>query len=390
MGDLRYKRVSRASPCLICGKPDWCSCTNDAEISFCARVTTGADRLSRKEGWGVYYHDRDLLQNPFGQKHQPRNFYKKQSEEIRPAPLEIRNFIYASLLRLSPANNYSCLTQGRKGLCERGLKNFEDYGGLPCSASERKDLAARLRLLLNQTFPTFVRQNPLGLRHIPGFWIDEQGEANLWQDRDFPQPFLLIPYRNPAGKIQACQIRFTGRVAANKKRYLWLSLPAQKSASSGTPLHFAGWKSFGRGDFFGKPLLVTEGALKADVVTNLHSKFFAIANSGISCAQELIVNTSRGKEIYLAFDNDYHENTAVVRQLARLLKLRLIDTRENNFTAETKLLSWSQSSKGIDDALLSGEKLDELTVADWLSELNESSREEVGKIWETSNLIDLL
>lgn len=122
----------------------------------------------------------------------------------------------------------------------------------------------------------------------------------------------------------------------------------------------------------------------------MHSRFFAIANSGVSCAQELIVSISRGKDIYLAFDNDYHENPAVVRQLARLLKLRFIDSRENNLTSETKILSWSRRSKGIDDALLSGEKLDELTIADWLSELTETSREEVSKIWETSNLIDLL
>ncbi len=208
MGDLRYKR---ASPCLICGKPDWCSRTDDAAISFCARVTAGADRLSRKEGWGVFYHDRDLLQNPFRQKREPRNFYRKQPEEISPAPIEIRDFIYASLLRLSPASNYLSLTEGRKGLLERGLKNFEDYGGLPCSASDRKDLAARLRILLNQTFPSFVRQNPLGLRHVPGFWINDNGEAHLWQDRDFPQPFLLIPYRQSGGKDSSMSDSIDGR-----------------------------------------------------------------------------------------------------------------------------------------------------------------------------------
>lgn len=179
MADLRYKRVNRASPCLICGKPDWCSRTTSGSISFCARVTKGADRLSRKENWGVFYHDRELVQQSFQTKREPRNFYQKQPEEIPPAPLEIRNFIYASLIRLSPASNYSSLTEGRKGLLERGLNNFEDYGGLPCSAFERKDLAAHLRILLNQNFAAFVRQNPLGLRHVPGFWIDEKGEANL-------------------------------------------------------------------------------------------------------------------------------------------------------------------------------------------------------------------
>jgi len=382
MGDLRYKRVNRTSPCLICGKPDWCSRTVDAAISFCARVTTGADRLSHKEGWGVFYHDRKLLQNPFEQKREPRNFYKKQPEEINPAPIEIRDFIYTSLLRLSPASNYSCLTQGRKGLLERGLENFEDYGGLPCSASERKDLAARLRILLNQTFPTFVRQNPHGIRHVPGFWIDDQGEANLWQERDFPQPFLLIPYRNPAGKIQACQIRFTGQLAANKKRYLWLSLPAQNSASSGTPLHFAGWKSFGREDYFGLPVLVTEGALKADTVASLTSEFFVIAGGGVSCAQDLIIKLAHGRPLFLAFDNDYHENPAVARQIAKLLKLRFDDNRINMSNSATKILSWTRAEKGVDDALLIGEKLKAINILGWFSALDENCRAEVRKVWE--------
>lgn len=390
MGDSKYKRVNRASPCQICGKPDWCSRTVEATISFCARVTTGADRLSLKQGWGVFYHDRELLGRSFEKRREPRNLFRRQPEEISLAPLEIRDFIYSALLRLSPASNYSSLTTGRKGLLERGLKKFEDYGGLPGSAFERNELAARLRILLNQTFPDFVRRNPHGIRHIPGFWINEGGEPILWQNRDFSEPFLIIPYRNPAGRIQACQIRFTGSLAANKKRYVWLSLPASGGASSGTPLHFAGWKSFGRENFFAKPLLVTEGALKADVVTNLHSNFFAIAGGGVSCSHELIVGASRGQDIYLAFDNDYQDNPAVVRQFARLLKLRLTDNQVNNLTAETKILAWSRRSKGIDDALLSGEKLDELTVTDWLCELNEASREEVGKIWEILNPLERL
>ncbi|MDQ3749838.1 MAG: hypothetical protein M3367_12645 [Acidobacteriota bacterium] len=209
MGDLRYRRATRREPCLICGKPDWCSRTTDEKISFCARVTDGADRLSRKEGWGVFYHDRELLNQPRSFSGEPKNRFKPV-EEIPFAPLEIRDFVYRTLLRLSPASRYAQLTHGSKGLTERGLDNFDNYGSLPCSADERRDLATRLRLLLNQTFPAFVRENPLGIRHVPGFWTDKNGAACLWQDRDFRKPMLLIPYRGPTGKIQACQIRFSG------------------------------------------------------------------------------------------------------------------------------------------------------------------------------------
>lgn len=381
MADSRYKRVSRTFPCLICGKPDWCSRTTDDSVSFCARITEGADRLSRKESWGVFYHNLTAFNKPHKKTGEPKNHLKK-SEEIPLAPLEIRDFIYNSLLRLSPASRFESLMTGKKGLRERGLTNYNDYGGLPCSSDERKDLAAHLRLLLNQNFPAFVRENPHGMRHVPGFWIDETGEVNLWQISKYAQPLLLIPYRNPAGKIQACQIRLSGNLKSNKNRYMWLSLPKTNSASSGTPLHFADWKSFGRKEFFNKPILITEGALKADVVTTLRPEYFPVANGGVSCAHDLIVSISRGKMFYVAFDNDYHENPAVVRQIARLLKLRLDDNKINGSLAPTKILLWARKEKGIDDALLKGEKLNEITILDWFSALGEESREEVRKVWD--------
>lgn len=373
MGDSRYQRVSRKRPCLICGKPDWCSRTANDSISFCARVTAGADRLSRKERWGVFYHDRLLLDNPFWKKNEPRQFYQKQTEEIQPAPLEIRDFVYASLLRLSPASKYECLTIGKKGLRERGLENFSDYGALPCSASERKDLAFQLRLLLNQKFPSFVRENPHGLAHIPGFWINDSGEACLWSEKDFPQPMLLIPYRNPWGRIQSCQIRFSGSINRGQKRYLWLSLPSMQSAGSGTPIHYANWKDFGAAHP-NRPVLITEGALKADVVAKFCPHFLIVANSGVGCAHEIIARITRGKKVSLAFDNDYHENPAVIRQLAKLILLISEFDDSKVSVKNTAILIWERSYKGIDDALLNAVKIFEVSLAEWICNLTTENR----------------
>ena len=373
MGDSRYQRVSRKRPCLICGKPDWCSRTANDSISFCARVTAGADRLSRKERWGVFYHDRSLLDNPFWKKHEPRQFYQKQTEEIQPAPLEIRDFTYASLLRLSPASKYECLTIGKKGLWGRGLENFSDYGALPCSASERKDLAAQIRLLLNQNFPSFARENPRGLAHIPGFWINDSGEACLWSEKDFSRPMLLIPYRNPWGKIQSCQIRFSGAINRGQKRYLWLSLPSMQSAGSGTPIHYANWKDFGAA-CSNRPVLITEGALKADVVAKFCPHFLIVANSGVGCAHEIIARITRGKKVSLAFDNDYHENPAVIRQLAKLILLISEFDDSKVSVKNTAILIWERSYKGIDDALLNAAKIFEVSLAEWICNLTTENR----------------
>lgn len=380
MADSRYKRVSRARPCLICGKPDWCSRTSDDSISFCARVTAGADRLSRKEQWGVFYHDESVKPTAYWNYSENRHVKSKPAEEISTAPLEIRDFVYSSLIRLSPASDYPVLIDGIKGLLERRLENTQDYGGLPGSVAERKDLAVKIRLLLNQNFPSFLRQNPLGLRHVPGFWIDDNGETNLWHNKDFAFPFLVIPYRNPAGLIQACQIRLTGNLAADKKRYLWLSLPQKNSAGSGTPIHYANWKNFGQTNFTNLPVLVTEGALKADVVSKLRPDFFAVANSGVNCSLELIVNISRGKSLYLAFDGDWKENSVVLRQIAKLLFFRNISDDSQLFCKNTKILSWNFQFKGIDDALLKGSEIYIYSITEWINTLSIDNRLIVNRI----------
>lgn len=380
MADSRYKRVSRARPCLICGKPDWCSRTADYSISFCARVTAGADRLSRKEGWGVFYHDRALLDNTFWQMRKPRQFDKMPPAEIAPAPLEIRDFIYTSLIRLSPSNNFECLTTGQKGLSERGLENFLDYGSLPCSTSERKDLAAQIRLLLNQNFPSFVRENPRGLAHIPGFWFNDSGEACLWLEKDYSRPMLLIPFRNPWGKIQSCQIRFSSAISHGQKRYLWLSLPSLQSAGSGAPIHYANWKDFGV-EPLNRPILITEGALKADVVAKFCSQFLTVALSGVSCAHDVIARIAIGKKVVIAFDNDYLENSAVIRQLAKLILLISKLNDKKSINKNIVILFWERKFKGIDDALLNSAKIFEMPLSEWIWNLPWENRQIIEQIF---------
>jgi hypothetical protein len=97
------------------------------------------------------------------------------------------------------------------------------------------------------------------------------------------------------------------------------------SANCGTPLHYAARKVYEVATNSNNPILITEGALKAYVVTRLCPYFFAVATGGVSCAHEILVNISRGKKIYLAFDNNSRENPAVARQVAKLVKLRFPD-----------------------------------------------------------------
>ena len=64
-----------------------------------------------------------------------------------------------------------------------------------------------------------------------------------------------------------------------------------------------------------------------------------------------------------------------------MLKLRLDDNRNNQSSDSTKILVWTQAEKGIDDALLKGEKLTEITILDWFSALKGECRDEARKVW---------
>lgn len=158
-----------------------------------------------------------------------------------------------------------------------------------------------------------------------------------------------------------------------QKRYLWLSLPSMQSAGSGTPIHYANWKDFGV-DCLNRPVLITEGALKADVVAKFCPQFLIIANGGVGCAHDLIARISRGKKVSLAFDNDYHEKPAVIRQLSKLILVISESGGSKSITENIVILNWERRFKGIDDALLNAAKIFELTLTEWFWNLSAENR----------------
>jgi hypothetical protein len=81
-----------------------------------------------------------------------------------------------------------------------------------------------------------VRKQKSSATGRPGFWLDKTGKIQLWSEKDYSFPMMIIPYR----MIQACQIRFMCRKSAVKDvRYVWLSAPDKNDGvSCGSPLHF--------------------------------------------------------------------------------------------------------------------------------------------------------
>lgn len=365
----QYKRVSRRRTCLICGKPDWCSYTPDSKISFCARVINNADRVSRT-GWGVFYHEKSLFPDappPFPSK-PPQN-------KAELAPIEIRDFVYRKLIALSPASESDEIINGPKGLRARKILDFENYGSLPQTRAERESIAKQIRVLINRKFPDFVRKQKSSVAGIPGFWLDQRGRIQLWSEKDYSCPMMLIPYRAPNGLIQACQIRFMSRASAkiNGARYVWLSVADKLGGTScGSPLHFASYRPQKN-----KPILITEGALKAETVQKFRTGCDVVANAGANCSHEEIVAASRFRPLYIAFDADFYENTHIARSIARLLNSMFEESIAMKFNPRIYVLTWNLKIKGIDDALLQNFSIIPVTPSGWISSLSESCQREV-------------
>lgn len=358
--NFQYKRVSRKRNCLICGKPDWCSYTPDGKVSFCARISNGADRVSRT-GWGVFHHEQSLFGNspiPFPS--------KPPTKKPELAPIKIRDFAYRKLIELSPATVSPTIIDSPKGLRARKILDFHNYGSLPTKQNERNQLAKIIRSAINQEFPEFVKSRKSALSGLPGFWIDKNGNSRLWLENNCTNPMLLIPYCDEDGLIQACQIRFFGKIINKSPRYVWLSTPEKSSGvGSGSPLHFASFSPA----ISQKALIITEGALKAATTHLFKPNFDVLANAGVTCSHSQLTQAAQFRTILFAFDVDYFENYFVAFSLAKLINnLALCSPKIIN--NKISILTWNPKYRGIDDALLNQTSIIPVNVCEWFLSLN--------------------
>jgi hypothetical protein len=260
---------------------------------------------------------------------------------------------------------HSELIRGEKGLLARGLgeERFDDYGALPAEWIEREKIARRLFLETNDHFRIAD-----SLNGVPGFWEDDRG-VHLWKESDYNAPRLLIPVRDGAGRIQACQMRLP---YASKKglRYLWLSssgLP--QGRGSGSPLHF----KFRLADLpHAAWIVIVEGVLKADVLSAIRPELYIVATPSVTANHGEIVELTHGRFVLTAFDQDHYSNETVCFHLASLITKRL---RRERTLATARIASWDARVKGIDDAASRNLPITSISVQRWLDRLSPRFRE---------------
>lgn len=313
---------------------------------------------------------------------------QRPARKIKPtvglAPLEVRDAVYSELIRLSPASNYDReLVRGSKGLLSRGFlqKEVLRFGALPPEMSERGKLAYKLSRFVRKNISSIAQnQCDATLIGIPGFWQEPDGRIRLWKKFNYDQPFLIIPYRDGEGRIQACQLRAGGDDADRKKRYCWLS-SASESRGVGTsdPLHF----TFVERDCPpGSPRLITEGALKGEAFVSLRPRNAVVATSGVGNSRAQLIAATRGHDTLIGFDIDHRSNPSVCGQLAALIAERARDAEAHRIAnAVTEIITWEGAAKGIDDAALAGIHLSTINIQRWYETLEGDSLERVKDVW---------
>ncbi len=239
-----------------------------------------------------------------------------------------RNFwakVYAYFLSELPL-----LPEDRDELRRRGLSDEEiaktPFRSLHPEVNERA---------LQRTYDAFKGR----IWDVPGFVRRPDRSLGVSTNRG-----LLIPLIDPLSNIRACQVR-TG---IKGSKYLWLT----RNDHVGQEVHFARRP-------VGDTWVVTEGPLKAQVAQEILDRELkretVVGLGGVANWKSLVpyVEKYRPRLVILAFDSDKGEKPGVAHA-----EKSLVDTLAN--LAETAIWSWPTSSKGLDDALVAQETIEEV------------------------------
>ena len=322
-------RVKKSRPCPICQKTDWCLLSPDGQQAFCMRIYAGAvEILTFADGSEVAKH---LLSNPRPPRPSPPPPPLPATTPL--ASIQVRNIVYQALLYLSNATSYAVLYEN---LRDRGFSHekCQEYGALPQSNADR-------RYLVKYLLKYLAGHNIYSLAGVPGFWTKD-GETRLCPNYPTPNPYLLIPYRDPAGLIQGLQYRTEGT-----HKYRWLSSSRHTSgATPGKLLHYC--QPF-------RPIesiVVTEGALKGEVYKKHFPAAAVICLDGVNTGHYQVAEWSKNRTLYIAFDMDWQTNPQVKHHLDHLMACH---------SGPTSQMQW-ENHKGIDDALEHGEEIISLPI----------------------------
>jgi hypothetical protein len=306
-------------PCPKCGKRDRCSVRSEPPaLVVCYR--SPSDEHSADGG---YIHREGAFERP-------TNGSAPSEPSVVRASEDVLDRAYRALLSCAPLSK-----EHRAALRARGLsdEHIERAGYATLEPRGRAPLAKAMVEAVGEH-----------AAHVPGYVLRSDG-ARSWPSIA-GWPGLLVPCRDARGRILGLQVRRDA--PGDGPRYVWLSSRSSGGASAATFAHVPIIRPDARRD----EVIVTEGPLKADVVTALDGRL-CIAVPGVSAwSRALDALAAVGpSSVLVAFDADRATNPAVAaahRSLCRALVLRSIRATS---------LRWNPSlGKGLDDALLAASR----------------------------------
>ena len=244
-----------------------------------------------------------------------------QDIELPLTDIDSRHETYAALLgKLSLASDH------RENLLSRGLSDE-----VICANGYKTMPVVGFSALAKQ-----LHEEGYYLGGVPGFYHTKDGRWTLAQERRG----ILIPVRDPDGKIQGLQIRLDN---VRKGKFRWISSIGKRD----------GCKAEGWTHTIGKPtqtVLLTEGPLKADVINSL-TGLTVVAVPGVNSLKYLKHTLEHLQEngttkIMTCFDMDYLKNPHVCEGYNNLANVLC----EVGIEYGTYL--WDPIFKGLDDYVL--------------------------------------
>jgi len=303
-------RVTRRSPCPVCGKPDWCLVGSRAAI--CMRVPS--DRPASR-GMGGWIH-RLGKEGPASVPEPP-----PKRPGLDPDVLHRANSALLHLLQLS--------REHWAGLEARGLSpeiiRRGEYRTLPqvtCYAAAAWAERLRKEGISPEEIPGLVRDGSK-------WWLGAAGG-------------ILVPCRDERRRILGFQVRRD----RGEPKYVWLSSAMRGGPSPGAPAHLAAWLSW---ELWGE-VWITEGLLKADAAAFfLGVPVIGVPGVGAWRAGLPLVRKTCPERVVVAYDADLRTNEFAAQQ-ERALVRELLDWGCRVFLAR-----WDPAlGKGIDDLLAGG------------------------------------
>lgn len=322
-----HQRINKHRPCPICRSAKcWGYFHNDGEFVTCTVESAGSIKTNRQGHFIHRINAKSFAYKPIQAKPKCE---KPQNER---APAEHLNRIYSAMLELLTLEEKHCSDLLRRGLSHQAIKanNYKSTPSLFNSSQIADELSKRF-----------------DLRGVPGFFQDRGTwrMVNVWEG-------FLVPYRNTQGQIHGLQYRLDQPIDG-KQKYLWFSSARfYKGTSSGSPVHFS------KPDSVNGEALITEGALKADIISFFTNQpviaAAGVSNFGKDFAVYLRKRFPKLQRAILCFDDDKYEpdeKKSQVRGALFSLGQQLGQTFFDVFVRD-----WSEEFKGYDDFLLAQTK----------------------------------